>query len=54
VAFALAGADIVAAMALRSWLNAESDGRFWGALAVLGAITFAAASAAVGHKARVL
>jgi hypothetical protein len=50
VALALAGADVGAAMVLRPWLNAGSDGRFWGALAILGAITLTAAWAAVGYK----
>ncbi len=53
VAFTLAGADVVAAMMLRPWLNAGSDGRFWGALAILGAITLTAGWAAVGYKRRV-
>jgi len=53
IAFALAAADVGAAMALRPWLNAGSDGRFWGALGILGAITFTAAWAAVGHRQRV-
>ncbi len=50
IALSLAGVDVAAAMALRPWLNAESDGRFWGALAILGAITLTAAWAAVGYK----
>ncbi len=53
VAFGLAGLDAAAAMALRPWLNADSDGRFWGALTILFAITLAAAWAAVGYKRRV-
>lgn len=46
--FALAGVDIVAAMLLRPWLNADSDARFWGALAIIGVITLTAGWAAVG------
>jgi hypothetical protein len=53
VAFTLAGADIAVAMMLRPWLNAGSDGRFWGALAILGVITLTAGWAAVGYKQRV-
>ena len=53
VAFALAGGGVVAAIALRPWLNANSDGPFWGALAILCAITVTAAWAAVGYKRRV-
>jgi len=48
----LLAADVVAAMLLRPWLNASSDARFWGAIAILGAITLAAALAAVGYKRR--
>lgn len=49
---ALLAVDAVVAMALRPWLNAGSDAGFWGALAILGAITLAAALAAVGYKRR--
>ena len=52
VAFGLLAADVVAAELLRPWLNAASDATFWGALGLLGAITFAAGWAAVGYKRR--
>jgi hypothetical protein len=51
---ALAGVDVATAVMLRPWLNAGSDSRFWGALAILGVITFAAGWATVGYKRRVL
>ncbi len=50
LAVALVSADVGAAMALRPWLNGPSDGQFWGALALLGAITLAAGVAAVGYR----
>ncbi len=50
VSLALLGADVLAVMALRPWLNAGSDLSFWGAILILGAITLAAALAAVGYK----
>jgi hypothetical protein len=50
--FTLIGVDIAAAMLLRPWLNAGSDARFWGALAILAAITLAAGWAALGYKQR--
>jgi hypothetical protein len=49
-AFAVVGVDVAAAMLLRPWLNGESDGRFWCAIAVLGAITLAAGALALGYK----
>jgi hypothetical protein len=52
VSLALVGLDVTAAMLLRPWLNAGSDGRFWAALCMLGAITLAAGIAAVGYKLR--
>jgi hypothetical protein len=52
LALGLAAVDVGAALVLRPWLNAPSDGPFWGALAILGAITFTAAWAAVGYKHR--
>jgi hypothetical protein len=54
LALGLAAIDMVVATALRPWLNAASDGPFWGALAILGTITFAAAWAAVGYKRRAI
>jgi hypothetical protein len=50
VAFALAGADVAGAIALRPWLNDGSDARFWSALVLLGAVTVAAAWAALGYR----
>jgi hypothetical protein len=52
LALALAVVDVVAATMLRPWLNAPSDAPFWGALAILGGITFTAGWAAVGYKRR--
>jgi hypothetical protein len=51
-ALALAGADIAGAIALRPWLNDGSDARFWAALGLLGAVTVAAAWAALGYRQR--
>jgi hypothetical protein len=54
LALGLAAVDMIVATLLRPWLNAGSDRSFWGALAILGAITFAAGWAAVSYKHRAI
>ncbi|WP_394828637.1 hypothetical protein [Pendulispora albinea] len=44
--------ELIALFALQPWLNAPSDVRFWGAVAILVALGIAAALSAFGHGRR--